>query len=96
MAEIGGVITHLKTPKRQFRKPWIAEGGPTAPHHAQKQSAPAANRSRGALFQKSYAAYRRTRSRLAISPTMPRRKASTQAMKMTPWITVTQAPISAR
>ena len=31
-----------------------------------------------------------------ISPTMPRRKASTQAMKITPWITVTQAPISAR
>jgi hypothetical protein len=49
---MGGFITHLKTPKRRFRKPWIAEGGPAAPRHAQKQSAPAAIRSRGALFQK--------------------------------------------
>lgn len=37
-----------------------------------------------------------TRSQLPISPTMPRRKASTQSTKMAPWITVTQAPNSAR
>ncbi len=42
------------------------------------------------------ARYSRTRNRLPISPTMPRRKASTQATKIAPWITVTQAPISAR
>jgi len=41
-------------------------------------------------------AYSFTRSRLPISPTRPRRKTSTQATKMTPWMTVTQAPISAR
>jgi hypothetical protein len=52
MAYNGGVISRLKTPKRRFRKPLIAEGGPAAQRHAQKQSAPAANRSRGALFQK--------------------------------------------
>ncbi len=40
--------------------------------------------------------YSFTRIRLAISPTMPRRKASTTVTKMPPWMTVTQAPISAR
>jgi hypothetical protein len=40
--------------------------------------------------------YSLTFSSAPISPTIPRRKASTQTTKMTPWITVTQAPSSAR
>jgi hypothetical protein len=40
--------------------------------------------------------YSFTFSRCAISPTSPRRKASTTATKIPPWMTVTQAPISAR
>ena len=40
--------------------------------------------------------YSLTRKKCPISPTMPRRNSSTAATKMTPWITVTQAPHSAR
>jgi len=40
--------------------------------------------------------YSRNFSRLPISPTIPRRNARTQMMKMTPCVTVTQAPNSAR
>ena len=40
--------------------------------------------------------YSFTFSRCAISPISPRRKASTTVTKIAPWITVTQAPISAR
>lgn len=35
-------------------------------------------------------------SAAASSPMMPRRNASTQIMKITPWVTVTQAPNCAR
>ncbi len=40
--------------------------------------------------------YSDTRARAANSPTIPRRNASTQATKTTPWITVTHSPNWAR
>jgi len=41
-------------------------------------------------------AYSEILARAASSPTMPRRKASTQATKTTPWMTVTHSPNWAR
>ncbi len=44
---------------------------------------------RGTIYSFAFTAF-------AISPITPRRKASTQAMKIRPWMTVTQEPYSAR
>jgi len=50
----------------------------------------------GSKRQRPPAAYKGFLSQFAISPTMPRRKASTQITKITPCTIVTQAPSSAR
>ena len=54
------------------------------------------SRCRTRPFRPSHRPYSVSFRQFAISPITPRRNASTQAMKIAPWITVTQAPACAK